>query len=218
MSIKTYIEKRRITQAAKDILKSNISITDIAMKYQYNSLEVFSRAFRRVWNTTPSSFKDEWKFAGIFPKINYEYRKGESTYMARKRVDMSEAYDYLKERKGSYVLCFDVQHLSQINSISSKAGDMVILESVSRIDKAATDDMLVMRIGGDEFAMITGSFELDKVKTISESVTAKNGQPVIFDGKEFPVSLWCGITKIPESLRYEEFFTDMQQTLDDAKK
>jgi AraC family transcriptional regulator len=41
LSIKEYITKRRMTQAAKDIVRSDISITDIAMKYQFNSAEVF---------------------------------------------------------------------------------------------------------------------------------------------------------------------------------
>jgi AraC family transcriptional regulator len=39
--MKVYISRRRITQAAKDISKHNMSVTDAAMKYQFNSVEVF---------------------------------------------------------------------------------------------------------------------------------------------------------------------------------
>lgn len=85
LSIKTYISRRRMTQAAKDIAQEGSSITDIAMKYQYGSVEVFSRAFKRVWNVNPSDFKEKWKFTGIFPKINYEFKEGDDLEMARKK-------------------------------------------------------------------------------------------------------------------------------------
>ena len=77
--------------------------------------------------------------------------------------------------------------------------------------------MLVMRIGGDEFALITGLYDYDKANKLSEEVLKKNGEPIIYQDKEIPVSLWCGITKIPENLRYSEFFTDMHNTITDSK-
>lgn len=47
-SVKEYINKRRISLAAGDILKTDMSFIEIAYKYQFNSLEVFCRAFRKV--------------------------------------------------------------------------------------------------------------------------------------------------------------------------
>ncbi|MFA7672913.1 MAG: diguanylate cyclase [Clostridia bacterium] len=138
--------------------------------------------------------------------------------MARKKVDMSEAYDYLREKTGSYVLCFDVQNLTAFNNISRKAGDLAILEEALRIDKAATDDMMVMRIGGDEFALISGLYDLDTVKVLAEKVLSKNGRTIMFEGRELPLSLYYGMIKIPESLRYSEFFTDMHRTITNSKK
>ena len=45
MGLKEYISKRRMTHAAHDLLNTSESITQIALKYQYNSPEVFTRAF-----------------------------------------------------------------------------------------------------------------------------------------------------------------------------
>ena len=139
ISIKDYILKRQMTQAAKDLTGSCNSITDIAMKYQFNSVEVFSRAFKRVWNVNPSQFKLNWRFTGIYPKKNFSFNEGEDLDMARKKVDMTEAYDFLKERQGSYVLCFDMQNLMAINLVSRKVGDLALLEMAGRIDKAASE-------------------------------------------------------------------------------
>ena len=47
LSIKEYISKRRISLAAEDILSTEMSITDIAYKYQFSSPEVFCRAFKK---------------------------------------------------------------------------------------------------------------------------------------------------------------------------
>ena len=217
MSIKTYITKRRMTNAANDIVRLNMSITDIAMKYQFNSIEVFSRTFKRVWNVNPSEFKNRWKFTGIFPKINYEFKEGDDFYMARKRVDMSQSYEFLREMKGSYVLCFDVQNLTYLNKISHKAGDLAILEAAARIDEVSTDDMLMMRIGGDEFALLTGLYDENRAIEIRNKVLNQNKKCIVFEKKEYPISLWCGITKIPESLRYSDFFTDLHNTIVESK-
>lgn len=216
-SIKEYIERRRMTLAAYDIAHRGLSVTEGAMKYQYNSVEVFSRSFRRVWNVSPSEFTERWKFTGIFPKINFRYKEGEEIYMARKRVDINEAYEYLLSRCGSYVLCFDGVHFMKFNEISRKAGDMAIIEMASRIDRAAGDDMQVMCIGGDEFALITGLYDEDKVVKLRDEILKRNGEPVIFGGRELPLSMWCGITKIPDNLHYDEFFTGLHKAIEDSK-
>ncbi|MDR2899267.1 MAG: helix-turn-helix domain-containing protein [Clostridiales bacterium] len=217
MSINTYITKRRMTQAAKDIAMKNISITDIAFKYQYSSVEVFSRAFKRVWQVNPSEFLANWNFTGIFPKINYNFKEGDDLYMARKKVDISESYDYMKSKQNSYVLCFDIQGLTLFNNISLKAGDLAILEMASRIDRYAADDMVILRIGGDEFALLTGFYSLDEAETLSKKILEMNGNPVVFEEQKLPLSLWCGITKIPESLRYDEFFMQLHDTINKVK-
>ena len=212
LSIKDYISRRRMTQAAKDLVV-DMSVTDVAMKYQYNSVEVFSRAFKRVWYINPSEFKEARRFTGLFPKRKFEYKKGDDLDMARKRVDMSEAYDFFRETKGSYVLCFDGRNLSEINAISRKAGDMAILEMVHRIDHVSTDQMLVMRICGDEFALITGLYDEKEVRKLADKVLENNGKPILVDGKEVPLSLWCGMIRIPESLRYSDFFVQMHDAI-----
>ena len=68
-SLKEYISKRRLTRSAEDIVRTDMTLTDIAMKYQYNSPEVFLRAFFRFWGVTPSKFKEHWRSTGLFPRI-----------------------------------------------------------------------------------------------------------------------------------------------------
>mgnify|MGYP001161691072 CR=1 FL=1 len=218
MSIKTYVTKRRMTQAARDIVQSDISVTELAMKYQYNSVEVFTRTFKRVWNVAPSAFGDKWTFTGIFPRINYDNTEGDELTMARKQVDMSEAYELLNEKRGSFVLCFDIRNFQAINEISVKAGDLGLLECAARINGAAGDGMLTLRIGGDEFALITGLNDMDAAKAVCDKVLAKNGEPFLFEGQPIPLSLYCGMTTIPKTLRYNEFMGELHQAIMDSKQ
>lgn len=86
--------------------------------------------------------------------------------MARKRVDISEAYEMFQHLERTCVVCFDIVGLMPINEISHEAGDKAILEAARRIDAIAEDDMLVMRIGGDEFALLPGKEDLLKAEDL----------------------------------------------------
>ncbi len=77
--------------------------------------------------------------------------------------------------------------------------------------------MLILRIGGDEFALVTGLYSLDKAKELAEAVLRKNGETFAFEGQAIPLSLYCGITTIPESLRHSEFFGELHQTISQSK-
>jgi len=79
--------------------------------------------------------------------------------------------------------------------------------------------MLVMRIGGDEFALLTGEEDLQKAEVLMKKVLAGNGQPFLWSGKEIPLSLRAGVTIIPEQhLRYSELFTQMHDAIQLSRK
>ena len=71
------------------------------------------------------------------------------------KVDIADAYDVFKSMKGTYVICFDIADLTYINAFQVLR-DLAIIETAKRIDEAREDDMLMFRIGGDEFALVTG--------------------------------------------------------------
>ncbi|UQZ85453.1 Transposon Tn10 TetD protein [Paenibacillus konkukensis] len=52
-----YIQRRRLYQTADDLCATNLSITEIAHKYNYSSIHYFSKAFRSVMGVSPSEFR-----------------------------------------------------------------------------------------------------------------------------------------------------------------
>ena len=221
--LKEYIAKRRLTCSAEDIVNTDMTLTEIALKYQYNSPEVFLRAFRRLWGVAPSEFKNNWRSTGIFPRIipDEQMLKG-GRYMGR-RVDITELYRELQETDhDSYVLCFDVVNFDSVNkNFGRKAGDAALMEIFHRIDQAAGDNMPAFRIGGDEFAMVTGLSDIKAVEKTAQRVIRLNGQGIIADGNEIPLSVRVGALKLGKNgsrhITYSELFDRMQSVIDEAK-
>ena len=52
-----YIRNRRLSLAAQDLFMPNSKIIDVAMRYQYDTQESFSKAFTRFHGVTPSKIK-----------------------------------------------------------------------------------------------------------------------------------------------------------------
>lgn len=57
-TVMDYIKKRRLIEAATDLVKTNEKITDIAFKYQFGSEESFSRAFKRMYGMSPRKYRN----------------------------------------------------------------------------------------------------------------------------------------------------------------
>jgi len=59
-----YLMRRRVAEAARELVSGTASILDIALEYRFESPEGFSRAFRRCFGLTPS----EARKAGTYPE------------------------------------------------------------------------------------------------------------------------------------------------------
>jgi AraC-like DNA-binding protein len=52
-----YIRKRRLMEAANELLNTDDKIVDIALKYQFSSQEVFTKAFKKLYGIPPREFR-----------------------------------------------------------------------------------------------------------------------------------------------------------------
>jgi AraC-like DNA-binding protein len=55
--ITRYINARRMEKASEELVRTDLPIIDIALKYQYGSQESFSRAFKRAYGMTPGKYR-----------------------------------------------------------------------------------------------------------------------------------------------------------------
>lgn len=97
MTINEYIKKRRLSKAFEDIRNTNEKIIDIAFKYQYNSAPAFNRAFKQLFNITPTECR---KGIGNYKIIPIEYFETNN---------MKYNFDYeIKKIEAKILYCYHV--------------------------------------------------------------------------------------------------------------
>lgn len=219
ISVRDYLIRRRMTLAARLLVENQeISIIDTALAYGYGSPEAFTRAFQQVFCCKPSEYRKEKKITDLFPRMDGPLENGDEYLNDRRHFEISQLYDLFCERRNCYFIVCDVKSLGPINEISRKAGDLAILESLSRLNQAAGPEDIVFRIGGDEFAMLTCSEDISYAQGIAEKIRQKNGQTFDYEDKKLPLSLYAGVTK-PElhHMKYDELFCKLHKALYDVK-
>jgi AraC family transcriptional regulator len=70
-----YVMRRRIAEAARDLLQTDRRIIEIAFDYQFNNPETFARAFKRVFAMQPNQWRKQgrldWRV--IMPRLTYAH-------------------------------------------------------------------------------------------------------------------------------------------------
>ena len=137
----------------------------------------------------------------------------------RRHVDISEMYDLFVQRKNCYFVVCDIRNLIPINDISYKAGDIAIVESLSRMEQEAGENDIVFRIGGDEFVMLTASESLAYAEDICERIKAHNGRFIVYEGREIPLNLDIGTAKFDgPQIRYKDLYHQLHTSIRECKQ
>ena len=79
-TIKEYIRKRRMSVAAHELLCTTANVLDIALKYQYNTHETFTRAFNKAYGMNPLQFRKTKKEHILFEKVNIYNKEYKNLY------------------------------------------------------------------------------------------------------------------------------------------
>jgi len=85
LTVGEYIRNRRLSLAAQDLLQPNSKIIDVAMKYQYDTQESFSKAFMRFHGVPPSKVRRG--FIKLFHPLNIHITVQGGFDMSRKLIE-----------------------------------------------------------------------------------------------------------------------------------
>lgn len=124
-SVMEYIRKRRVSKAALKLIKTNEKIINIAMKYQFNSQDTFTRAFIRYFDLTPSRFRKQGKSIKLYERVNINMED-----FTMFNWDLSNRIKCTENEKDE---CLEL--LSKILFFSQKAHKYGLLSLESEIDK-----------------------------------------------------------------------------------
>ncbi len=67
-SIIEYVKKRRLTEAANELIRTNNRIIDIAIKYGFESQQAFTTAFTKYYNKSPGKYRRSGKHLILLEK------------------------------------------------------------------------------------------------------------------------------------------------------
>lgn len=67
-SIIEYVKKRRLTEAASELISTNNRIIDIAIKYGFESQQAFTTAFTKYYNKSPRKYRINGKHLRLLEK------------------------------------------------------------------------------------------------------------------------------------------------------
>ena len=100
-SVGEYIRFRRLSIAAERFVKGDVSVTDMAFECGFETVESFSKAFKRMFGCTPSQFAgSEMKYTKFTPiSINFSLKGGFS--MTRNLIPGLQKVDWSDPQRQS---------------------------------------------------------------------------------------------------------------------
>lgn len=69
-SVKEYIRRRRLSDAARELRYTKARVIDVAFKYRYENPESFSRAFKKMYAVAPQQHRKNKDPISFFNKVN----------------------------------------------------------------------------------------------------------------------------------------------------
>jgi diguanylate cyclase len=102
-------------------------------------------------------------------------------------------------RRGGALLLIDADRFKGINDrFGHPAGDAVLVALAERFHAAAGDDVLIGRLGGEEFAAFAPGQDMGRGRAIGEAIRARvRAGPVLADEAEIAVSVSVGLAMLP---------------------
>ena len=74
VSLSEYIRRRRMSQAAFELQRTDEKVLDVALKYGYTSPTSFNRAFQSVHGITPAAAKSKGTTLNAYLPINFSVK------------------------------------------------------------------------------------------------------------------------------------------------
>ena len=70
-----YLRKRRLSEAARELVTTHKPLVEIALDYQFQSQEAFTRAFKRMFGISPGTYRKRGRLARAYPRITLRQRR-----------------------------------------------------------------------------------------------------------------------------------------------
>lgn len=191
-----YVARRKLTQAAEELLFTSRRVCDIAMEYGFESQEVFTRAFKKMWQEPPAVFRKNRMFWQLFPRQDFFC---DDCGVFRRRFDLEDMRKMLECREHTWVVCFDMEAPGircLKTAFGREGGERFVLDCLQRIEREMKTGDRLFRIAGDKFALLAVSEDCETVLGQAERILKRNGERVRYEGNDVALAMFGGIVEL----------------------
>jgi|GEM_PF-1350395 len=222
-TVKGYIRKRRLSLSALELVNSNYTILNIALKYQYYSSEAYSRAFKKLYSLSPKDYRLRGVYIDIFPKITLNcINKIGGNVMINREMNKDVVINNINNSSNGFVLDIDIDHFDNINKNHGfEIGDKVLIEVPNRIKAVLENYNIkteVTRINNDEFAVIIKNESKNLITKLSNDIIASAEPEFIFGETSVKLTLSIGISEFSFGSNNEDVIKNANEAMLNAKK
>lgn len=212
-----YVNRRKISEAACRLIKTQESVCSVAFYYGFRSQEVFTRAFYKIWQETPGVYRKKRHFYGLYPKQEFIC---DECGVFRRRYNLTGLAEELNARDCSAVVCFDIVGIRFIKTCYGKdAGEAAALHALQRIEEFLDGDCSIYRLAGDKFAVNLGGAGFHSARDAASRVLKANGATFTYKGSEISLSMFAGVSQITAGkITSKQLFDSLNLMIEKAHK
>ena len=157
----------------------------------------------------------------IWRQANYDAVTGlPNRHMFHDRLEQAARRTQRDQQKMALIL-IDLDHFKEVNdTLGHSAGDTLLNEVATRIQKHVRAADTIARLGGDEFAVVLGGITFPSgAEKVASTLREALGQPFFIDGEVVFISASIGIAIYPDdSESLEVLFKNADQAMYAAKE
>lgn len=219
-SIKDYIQRRRLSASCRDLIDSNQGILSIALQYQYESYESYSRAFKRLTGLSPQHYRKTGVLTTPYGPITIMESQSNGGLEMKRRMNQKQIKSALQSHSG-ILLDIDIDRFEAINHTYGRdAGDFILSEIPKRITQVLHSYAIkreTIRIHNDEFLVVLPDSSEDQA-SISKDLLSTIREPYHFQEDIIHLTVSIGITPYATTQDWTESMERAECAMKAAKK
>lgn len=136
----------------------------------------------------------------IWKQANYDTLTGLPNRRMLLEYLSSEVKNADRNRNHFALLFLDLDFFKEVNDTLGHAmGDLLLIETASRLKSCVRDADVVARLGGDEFTVVLSSMEDHKgIERVAENILRRIAEPYVLGEETAYISVSIGITLYPD--------------------
>lgn len=222
-TLKEYIRKRRLTEAASELIFSKQTVLEIAIKYQYETYEAFSRAFKLMFGLSPTQYRKTGIFVAAYPRLKIILTgEREGVKMISYEMNKEHIIENIERAKTGFIMDIDIDYFMNVNEKYGRdGGDKVLVEVPRRIKKLLKSKDIsseVMRFGGDEFIIVFENGSQSDIELLADEILDEFVTPILYNEQEIKITVSIGIAPIHHGENAEVYIDQASSTMVSAKK